>query len=86
MATVVVSILGRQGQGRWILSAPELDFAGRVDVAAVAGEPLAEEQILAPQLLYRGRDYWLMAAPLGSDVQDWEAGVTVTLVGARQSG
>lgn len=85
-ATVVVSILGRQGQGRWILSPPDLDFDGRVDVAAVAGQTLGEEQVLSPQLLYRGHDYWLMAAPLGSDVQAWEAGATVTLVGARSRG
>ena len=59
MAQAVVRILGRQGQGRWILSVPDLDFDGRVMVAQVGPTALPEDEILVPQLLYRGREYWL---------------------------
>jgi len=76
---VVVRILGQQGQGRWILSPPELRLSGRVEVAAVAGQaPTAAK----PNLIYRGDDYWLMAAPLGASAPDWKAGAKVTLRGS----
>lgn len=75
---VVVRILGQQGQGRWILSPPELRLSGRVEVAAIGGQaPTAAK----PNLIYRGDDYWLMAAPLGASAPDWKAGAKVTLRG-----
>jgi len=80
---VSVRILGQQGQGRWILSPPAADFAGRVEVAAVGGQAPAG---FKPHLLYRGRDYWLMTAPLGSGAPSWKAGTKVTLSGARRDG
>ncbi len=82
-AQAIVRILGRQGQGRWILSPPGEAFAGRVEVAAVGGEAPAG---FKPHLLYRGRDYWLMTAPLGSGAPNWEAGTKVTLIGSRREG
>jgi hypothetical protein len=82
-AQAVVRILGQQGQGRWILSPPRERFAGRVEVAAVGGEAPAG---FTPHLLYRGRDYWLMTAPLGNAGSSWKPGTKVTLTGARRDG
>lgn len=75
-ARAVVRILSRQEQGRWILSAPEHGFAGRVQVQAGDAD-------LEPHLLYRGDDYWVMTMPLGSAAPDWAEGAQVTLLGKR---
>lgn len=81
LAQAVVRILGSPAQGRWILSAPDVDFAGRVEVAKVADGSEETPPKLQPHLLYRGRDYWVMTVPLGSSAPEWREGVKVTLRG-----
>ncbi len=85
LAQTVVHILGRQDRGRWILSAPDMEFAGQVVVASIEGETLDIGQGALPHLLYRGRDFWVMTLPLGQPEPDWKEGMSVTLTGNLES-
>ncbi len=85
MAETVVRILGRQDRGRWVLSAPELDFSGQVKVAMIEGRALDMADGARPHLLYRGREFWVLTLPLGQPEPAWKEGMRVTLMGKLES-
>lgn len=73
-------LIGRTAEGRWAISSPEWDLW---PVTELRGPGDAD---LAPRVVFRSPDYWVISLPLGADAGGWERGKTVILAGYPAGG